>query len=180
MIANFVVRLSVVSLRYSQSHIIKNRARQIRNPSISALPFSSLLLQFFPLLSGGFPLFLQVIAVELLHVLSGLQQLLHFPFCFPVAFVDFLFLNNQLCIFLPEFFDRRQLGSSGCIECFLCRLVKRDLCPMLFKELFAVSGLPVPRPAPRATTSVCNTVIALLKNAILESSFLLPAGSPPV
>ena len=102
MIANFVVRLSVVSLHWSQSHIyIKDRARQIRNPSISALPFSSLLLQFFPLLSGSFPLFLQVIAVELLHVLSGLQQLLHFPFCFPVAFVGFLFLNDQLCIFLP-------------------------------------------------------------------------------
>lgn len=74
----------------------KNWARQIRNPSISALPFSSLLLQFFPLLSGGFPLFLQVIAVELLHVLSGLQQLLHFPFCFPVAFVSFLFQNDQI------------------------------------------------------------------------------------
>ena len=29
-----------------------------------------------------------------------------------------------------------------------------------------------------ATTRVCNTVTALLKNAILESSFLLPAGVP--
>ena len=63
----------LVTITYNK----KDRARQIRNPSISALPFSSLLLQFFPLLSGGFPFFLQVIAVELLHVLSGLQQLLH-------------------------------------------------------------------------------------------------------
>ena len=98
----------LVTITYNK----KSRARQIRNPSISALPFSSLLLQFFPLLSGGFPLFLQVIAIELLHVLSGFQHLLHFPFCFPVVFVSFFLLNDQLRVFLPELFDRRQLGSS--------------------------------------------------------------------
>ena len=59
----------LVTITYNK----KDRARQIRNPSISALPFSSLLLQFFPLLSGSFPFFLQVISVELLHVLSGFQ-----------------------------------------------------------------------------------------------------------
>ena len=58
-------------------------------------------------------------------------------------FVSFFLLNDQLRVFLPELFDRWQLGSSSCVEGFLRRLVKRDLCPMLLKELFAVTGLPV-------------------------------------
>ena len=74
MIANFVVRLSVVSLRWLQSHIIKKQGKADPESIHFCPALSSLRLQFFPLLSGSFPFLLQIIAIELLHDLSGHQN----------------------------------------------------------------------------------------------------------
>ena len=74
MIANFVVRRSVVSLLLSQPRIIKKQGKADPESIHFCPALSSLRLQFFPLLSGSFPFLLQIIAIELLHDLSGHQN----------------------------------------------------------------------------------------------------------